>query len=445
VIGVLHVATLDLRVAKNYGDLIQAHYLALAGIEKAKALLYHEAKDRSTSGKSHSAELYDAPQQFRDVTLGRGQFRVFRQGRRDEGGKIVYGISDEEGRLNLNYATTNELAKLYGITPEAIASIADYRDADHTVTPGGAEAADYAVLDPPYLPRDGPLQTTRELLMVRGIDRELFVGEDENQNGLLDPPEDDGNDSYPPDNRDGFLDAGWSGMVTVDSSVRNVSATGKERVNIQSADETSLTSVPGISSDLAKAIVAYRNENRLESLADLLDVTALSPQNQPPQQENRPANQPGLGESPAPQNAPSPNRPSSRSTGEKLISEDLFTDIADELTTESEQNQPGAVNINTAAPDVLACLPGIDRELAQAIVSYRQSSGFFQNIAWLLKVPGMNREIFKQIASRVSVRSETFRILSEGKVKSTGARKRLQVIVHVGPSSIETLSYREDL
>ena len=35
VVGVLHTSRLDLRVAKNYGDTIQAHYLALAGIEKA--------------------------------------------------------------------------------------------------------------------------------------------------------------------------------------------------------------------------------------------------------------------------------------------------------------------------------------------------------------------------------------------------------------------------
>ena len=39
VIGILHTARLDLLVVKHYGDRIQAHYLALAGIEKAKAPL----------------------------------------------------------------------------------------------------------------------------------------------------------------------------------------------------------------------------------------------------------------------------------------------------------------------------------------------------------------------------------------------------------------------
>src|SRR5258708_34125457 len=76
VIGVLHTARLDLMVVKNQGDRIQAHYLALAGIEKAKALLYQDGKTRSRSAKNHSAELYDAPQEFRDVAFGRGHFPV---------------------------------------------------------------------------------------------------------------------------------------------------------------------------------------------------------------------------------------------------------------------------------------------------------------------------------------------------------------------------------
>ncbi|MEI9863347.1 MAG: hypothetical protein WDN00_02070 [Limisphaerales bacterium] len=46
VVGVLHTARMDLLVVKNYGDRIQAHYLAVAGIEKTKALLYRDAHDR---------------------------------------------------------------------------------------------------------------------------------------------------------------------------------------------------------------------------------------------------------------------------------------------------------------------------------------------------------------------------------------------------------------
>ena len=121
-------------------------------------------------------------------------------------------------------------------------------------------------------------------------------------------------------------------------------------------------------------------------------------------------------------------------------------DIADDLTAGSaSEDQPGTVNINTASSEVLACLPGVSRELAQAIVAYRRSAGFFPNIAWLLKVDGVSRQIFKQLAPKVSARSETFRILSEGRVNSTGARKRIEVIVRLDSGAIDTLSYREDL
>ena len=433
VIGVLHTARLNLMVVKNYGDLIQAHYLALAGIEKAKALLYQDAIDRRRSRQNHSGELYDAPQQFRDVTLGRGQFRVFRFGQPDEGGGIIYGVTDEESRLNVNRASAEELAKLYGMTPDVAAAIIDWRDEDNAVTPGGAEADYYAVLEPPCLPRNGPLQTTRELLMVRGVSRELLLGESANQDGALDSVGNDSPDSSALDRRAGILDEGWSGILTVDSSLENVNAAGEDRVNVQSADEASLASVRGISSDIAKAIVAYRGQNRLENLADLLDVVAVRNQNLPAPQGN-PA------QSPIPPNAPTP---ASLPSGPRVISEELFLDVADDFTTESGQDLPGLVNVNTASRAVLMCLPGIDQELAQAIVSYRQSSGFFPNIAWLLKVPGMNQQIFKQLAPRVTARSETFRILSEGKVRSTGTRQRIQEIVHVGLRDIDVLSYRE--
>ena len=72
------------------------------------------------------------------------------------------------------------------------------------------------------------------------------------------------------------------------------------------------------------------------------------------------------------------------------------------------------------------CLPGFDPALAHAVISYRQSNVFFPNVAWLLKVPGMTDAIFKQIAPLLTARSETFRVISEGRIASTGTRQRIQ-------------------
>ena len=63
----------------------------------------------------------------------------------------------------------------------------------------------------------------------------------------------------------------------------------------------------------------------------------------------------------------------------------------------------------------------------------------------LLKVPAMTPDIFKQVAGLITARSETFRILSEGRVPSSGARQRIQAVVHLNATGIDTFSYREDL
>lgn len=442
VIGVLHLARLNLMVVKNHGDGIQAHYLALAGIEKAKALLYEDARNRSRSARNHSSELYDAPQHFRAVPLGRGQFQVFRRSQAGEPSGAVFGVSDEESRLNVNYATSEELGQLEGMTPDVAAAILDWRDADNEVTPGGAEADYYASLQPPYQPRNGPFQTVRELLMVRGISPDLLFGRRPDHGPALVLDETDPEDSLASDGDAGLAEAGWAFVLTVDSSVQNVNAAGEDRVNIQSADENALTQVKGITSDIAKAIVAYRARTRLQSVADLLDVPAAQRQNQTRLTVSSDSSQDA---SSSPGSVPGQNTSASNPAGPKVVDESLLLDIADDLTAQSDDALPGLVNINTASLPVLACLPGLDRELAQAIIAYRQSSGAFPNIAWLLKVPGMNPQLFKTVAPRVTARSETFRILSEGRINSTGTRQRIQVVVHLDLHGlINTLSYRED-
>jgi DNA uptake protein ComE-like DNA-binding protein len=422
VVGVLHTAQMDLLTGKNFGDKIQARYLALAGIAKAEALLAKDAYDRSHSGKNHTGQLYDDAQDFREVALGRGTFSVLRRGRDDEGGGVNYGVADEESRLNVNTADNDELTKIQGLDSDIARAILGWRGQGSNVM----ETEYYLALRPPYQPRGGPFETIRELLMVRRVTPDLLLGRDVHQNGLLDDLADGANE--PPKYQDSVSaeDLGWAGMFTVDSSVNNVNAAGESRINVQNADETSLASVHGITRDIAHAIVSYRTQNTYQSIADLLDVT--------PPQDNQNG---GI-----PQN--NPGSSSDGSSGGGVISEGLLMQIADDVTAADDKTLPGVININTASLDVLVCLPGIDRDLAQKIISYRQSSGFFANPAELLKVDGMTREIFKQVVPLVTARSETFRILAEGRVKSTGVRQRVQVIVRVNLDGVKTLSYRED-
>ncbi len=197
VVGALYSTRLSLGATKNFEDKVQAHYLALAGVEKAKALIFHEAAERKKATKNHSGELYSSTQEFRDVEFGRGKFRIIRQGSRDEGDQLIYGISDEESRLNINALGPDELIKLQDLRPEVAAAIKDWRDGDNSPTPGGAERDYYASLKPPYIPRNKDIQTIRELLLVQGVTPELLLGEDANCNGFIDPEENDGDENPP--------------------------------------------------------------------------------------------------------------------------------------------------------------------------------------------------------------------------------------------------------
>lgn len=242
VIGVLHTARMDLLVVKNYGDRVQAHYLALAAVERAKALIFQDVVTRQQTAKNHTGSLYNDAKDFQDVSLGRGKFRVFRRAAPDEGGGLNYGISDEESRLNLNAATANQLTNLDGMTPEIVAAIIAWRTpatqnpaaqnnaAQNSATPGGANADYYLSLRPPYLPRNGPFQTVRELLMVRGVTAELLLGNNVNQNGFLDTGDEAAGPGLAGARPPQAPSPGWASLLTVTDTDKNVNASGKDRV-----------------------------------------------------------------------------------------------------------------------------------------------------------------------------------------------------------------------
>ncbi len=482
--SVLHATQLELRVVKNHGDLEQARFLALAGIEKAKAMIYLERKNARQRAKDDAEALRDNPQAFRDIVLGRGKFRVIHQTAQQRGSAdFLFGVRDEESLLNANTASIEELRKLPGASEEVAAAIVDWRDEDRKVTPSGAEEDLYVSMQPPRRIRNGPIESLREMLMIHGVAPDLLLGEDLNANGLLDLEEDDGARSAPPDNQNGSLDAGWSQYLTIESGVPDENVRGKARINIQTAPEETLTTLDGVSTDIAKAIVAHRGRSEFGSIADLLDVTAPPPPQPQAAAQAQPAPPgPAPGAPQAPRSSrsssrrsrkgaeppPSPESPSPQAAveasgqpsgtpaaagpaagdqsggGAKLISTSLLKKIADDVTVSHETELKGVININSASRDVLFCVPGIGEDLADAIVQRRQGNPF-ASVAELLDVPGMTVETFKKTSGRFTTRSATYRIVSEGLLEATGARYRIEAVIRLGSLSVETLYHREGL
>jgi DNA uptake protein ComE-like DNA-binding protein len=186
---------------------------------------------------------------------------------------VRFGVEDESAKLNLNVLLApgaedqarNRLLALPGMTPPIADAILDWLDADDAPREFGAESEVYNQLTPPYTPRNGPVNSLDELLLVRGVTPELLYGLDQNRNLFVDAEETPRGVLTQLDNSEGYLNRGWSAYLTLNSvealtpNRQGAAApTGPINVNdgqlqqLYNALKTSLTDGE------AKFIIAYR-------------------------------------------------------------------------------------------------------------------------------------------------------------------------------------------
>ena len=165
------------------------------------------------------------------------------------------------------------------------------------------------------------------------------------------------------------------------------------QININTADVETLESLDGIDEGIAERIVDHRDsQGFFQNIDAIKDVTLLT------QQE--------------------------------------FIGIVDKITLKDGDTRSGLININTASAEILALLPGMDGERAQAIVTRREQdppddapvlsfteeeiTGHpFTNISQLSELEEINFETFREIVDWVTYRSHGYRIEATG-VDATG-------------------------
>ena len=151
-----------LRQVETRRDLAQAHLLAIAGVDWARAVL---AEDARTSSIDHGGEPWATKVPSMPA----------------EGGEIGGEMADEQAKWNLNnllqnghvnaghLAVFSRLLVLLQLPPELAATLADWLDADSEATEGGAEDAYYLALTPPYRSANRELGDLDNLERVRGF------------------------------------------------------------------------------------------------------------------------------------------------------------------------------------------------------------------------------------------------------------------------------------
>jgi len=388
----------------------RAKWAARAGIEAAiAALAANTLQPDLTDAFSTDADLRAAA----SGSLTGASYSVFHWTPTDP---AAPGPIDEHSKININLMTAESLMLLPYMTEDVADAILDWIDEDDDARPLGAEAGYYATLRNPYEPRNAPIRSLQELELIAGVRPEYVRGEDWNLNGILDPNEDDGDLSWPPDNADGKLDAGWSAILTAASSDGVLlGASGRRRLDLVTASPADIAQRLGVTSDQAEVISAYA-QTSTATLAEFLrtDLNTLARQTGVFQST------PGFGGGASPQRRIDP-----------LTDQQLALLFAETTLDEAAAGPfPGKLNINTCPAEVLQYLPGIDPGLADSIIFERESrTGGFANIIDLLSVPAMDRNTLAGLVAMIDTRSNVYTVVSRGRDAATGLEVEISATI----------------
>ncbi len=166
--GAAEVRT-GLQLAANYQEAQQCRYLAEAGIHYALGKLAVLKLTEPARAFKQEAGLFpgvwQADQSPHLIELPEGQVEV--------------RIADEAGKLSLNLAGPESLARLFAAlgyqenrVPALVAATLDWRDPDNLTRSQGAETPYYQRLKPPYEAKNGPFDLVEELSWVKGFDNQ---------------------------------------------------------------------------------------------------------------------------------------------------------------------------------------------------------------------------------------------------------------------------------
>ena len=424
-----------------------------------------------------SINLYNDPDVFRgrlisDSTVDRGRVRctiLAIDETNTSTGNVRFGLANESAKFNINrmleldeleqslpeeeqlglvYLATSNIPNM---TDAIIDAILDWLDSDDERRPGGAENSDYEALSIPYECKNGPMESIEELLKVQGVTPELFYGEDANNNGLLDPNENDGDKTLPIDNADGILDLGWKDYLTATSRERNTTPDGEEKINLNMGEMTELYDAVEelYGEDAASFIVAYR-----------IGGTEYAQQGIPSTEsgitDKISRNDIDLTIVPAFQFtslyeliAGETNQVKTLSGVEKSFispwSEDsntilnIFPDLEQTLTINDDAFIEGRVNINQARREVLMAIPGIPEGLPDDIIGARPpvsmesaSSTIMarrNTAAWILSEGMVDLATLRDLGPYITTGGDVFRFQVIGHFDEGGPTTRMEAMI----------------
>lgn len=491
------------------GRRVQARAAVASGVEYLKGYLTLTPEERLTIAGGH----WDNPSYFRDIPVMDDGVENLRfsivsvdQDQYGEPTTVRFGLTDEGSKLNVNqlvseiYGPTQpaesegaaEQGASVGPTDEAGGADSETGEADETVSlsrdalmvlPGmtemiadaildwideddeprdyGAEASAYMALG--YEPRNGPISSLDELLLVHGVTSELLYGADRNHNGMLDTNEQSvvgaEGDAH------ASMARGWSAYLTVRS--QDMVEQAETTVDLNQDDLETLYDElveAGFDQDFAAYVVVYRQSG--------------------PYQPEIPADAPDDFELPEPQSISSREIDFSKqgqteinsildllgssSQGSFIVQgqqqpetvlvqspymdgADLGTvlpDMMSLLAASGELGGSSGVNTNLCGAAVLSGLPNLEVDVVQNILQMQDRSGGTADLnysypTWPLGVGAVTIEQMKALMPFVAGTGTVYRAQIIGYSDTPGVFARAEVVIDASGDVPQVLSWRD--
>jgi general secretion pathway protein K len=211
----------------SFKEGMEKRFLAEAGIQRGILELFYR-KENLNKVLTEDQAVWIVDGRPYSGQIGDGNFNV--------------RILDESGKLDINTAPELLLRNLLGVlgiegtTLDTIVdSILDWKDKDDLHRLNGAESDYYLSLPNPYKAKNSDFETLEELLLVKGVTREILYG-DRKKKGLID-------------------------FLTVFGKTN--------KININAASKEVLMSIPGITADMVAEIIAYRQKQEIKNIQEV--------------------------------------------------------------------------------------------------------------------------------------------------------------------------------
>ncbi|HXT57103.1 MAG TPA: hypothetical protein VN699_00645 [Pirellulales bacterium] len=474
-----------------HGQAMQAQALAHSGVGFIEQQLV-----QSPAALQQQGGWYDNATLFRGVLAAdggidrdRGRFTILSP--RSQYGAVTgfrYGLEDESSRLNLNTlllldqqssgAGAQALLMLPGMTPDVADAILDWIDPDETARQNGAERDVYSGQSPSYAPKNGPLESVEELLLVRGVTPLLLFGMDADRNGVVDAreaanaammgmPQTSGasgsgassgssssgggssqsggsSSSGSSTNKSsslmgsGGMNQGWAAYLTVHSMESNLRANGQLKINLNSSDLNQLYQdlSTALDSDSAMYVVAYRQGSVAASSQPAQSISGrkLDLTKPGPNKVASPLDFVGAKVQVTFQGESTPTIVDTPFSSTPSAMAGYLPKLLDNTTIVPSPTVPGRINVNQAPAAVLLSIPKLDGQTVDRIISGRpadpsQANSDRQYPTWLYVEGLVDLNTMKQIMPFVTSSGRVFRAQVVGHFDRPGPTSRIEAII----------------